>query len=310
MISVIIPIYNAAEHLEKCVGSLLKQSCREFEIILVDDGSTDGSADICDALCEKHVNIRVTHSENRGVAAARNTGIDMAVGELVTFIDADDCVPANYLEELYACIGEADISVCDVALYRGDEEICRFSCTDKLLDSADAVCRLLERKDINTGPCGKLFRRQTIKAIRFPALRVYEDILFVLGAFDKAASVAFTAKTEYSYIQNGESAMGTLNAVKCLDAVKASDAVCGYIKSKGGALFEKPFYTTVSHMFQYFIKEPATADEIILDKAFIEILAKYRKEIRACKAFPFKERLIFLAASHNIRLKNGIGRLI
>ncbi len=310
MISVIVPIYNAECFLEKCISSLLAQSYRDFEILLLDDGSTDGSADICDALCEEHSCIRVVHTENRGVAAARNLGIALALGDCICFVDADDRVPNSYLEVLFGCLGNADISVCDIAIYRGGNESARFTCNEPLLENTEAISRLLSRKEINTGPCGKLFKSAIIKELRFPDLKIYEDILFVLEAFDKARKIAFTSNTEYSYMQNYDSAMNTLNAVKCLDAVKAADIICSYICENGNLFLGLPFYTTVSHMFQYFIREPKTEEEICLDRAIIEVLAKYRSSIRACGAFSFKEKLIYLAASRNIRIKNGFGKLI
>ncbi len=310
MISVIVPIYNAEKFLANCIESFLNQSFTDTEILLIDDGSTDGSGKICDGFGEKHKNIRVFHTANGGVSAARNLGIDEAQGSFITFADADDCVPQNYLSSLFDCMGDADIAVCDVALYDGDTEKRRFTCSDELLDSAKATEKLLCRKDINTGPYAKLFRASVIKKLRFPALKLYEDILFVLAAFDAANSVAFTAETEYSYITNGDSAMHTINADKCLDVVVATDKICEYISRVGGELTDSAFYTTVSHLMQYFIHNPKNDAEKCLDKAIITVFAKYRKLIRKCKAFHFKEKLIYLAASRNLRIKNGLGKLI
>lgn len=308
MISVIIPIYNAERFLKKCIESLLSQSFTDFELLLIDDGSTDGSGVICDGFAFESV--RVFHTENRGVAAARNLGIIEARGEYITFIDADDCVPENYLFELFSCIGNADISVCDVALYQNGKETRRFFCEKQSVDGKTAVDLLLRRKEVNTGPCAKLFRASVVKNIHFPSLRLYEDILFVLESFDKASCVAFTSKTEYAYICNGDSAMQTLNAEKCLDVVTATEQICAYIDEKGGGLANDAFYTSVSHLMQYFIFDPKNEAEKALDKAIIGVFAKYRRLIKNCKAFSFKEKLIYLAASKNIRIKNGFGKLI
>ncbi len=310
MISVIIPIYNAERFLKKCIESLLTQDFCDFELLLVNDGSTDTSGEICNKYAAENDHIRVFHRENHGVAAARNFGLDRIMGDYVTFIDADDFVPVGYLSALYRCIGDADVSVCDVAFYENGKEKRRFSCSEEAMSGYDAVNKLLCRREINSGPYAKLFRSSLLQGLSFPALRIYEDILFVLDAFDKASSVAFTDRTEYAYISNGNSAMNTINAEKCMDVVTASERICEYIRAKGGVLSGEAFYTTVSHLMQYFIPTPKNEAEKALDRAIIGVFAKYRKEIKKCKAFPFKERLIYLSASHNIKIKNGFGKLV
>ena len=135
MISIIIPIYNSAALLPRCLDSILAQTYRDFTLILVNDGSTDGSGKICDGYAEKDERIRVIHKENGGVSSARNAGLDAADGEYITFIDSDDAIPPGYLETLYmAASGSgADVAICDVLFLSGDNARRRISCDHDFL---------------------------------------------------------------------------------------------------------------------------------------------------------------------------------
>lgn len=113
-ISIIVPVYQARQHLDQCIRSLAGQTFSDWELILVDDGSTDGSLDLCRQWAEKDPRIRLIRQENSGVSAARNTGIEAARGQWIGFVDADDWVEPDYLQKLYEHCGEAQISLCDV----------------------------------------------------------------------------------------------------------------------------------------------------------------------------------------------------
>lgn len=104
-ISVIVPVYNVKSLLPRCIDSLLNQQFTDYELLLIDDGSTDGSGDICDKYGKKDSRIKVIHKSNEGVSRTRNRGIDEAKGEWLTFVDSDDYVTPDYLSSLYACIG-------------------------------------------------------------------------------------------------------------------------------------------------------------------------------------------------------------
>ena len=119
-VSVIVPVYNSASTLERCLESLLAQSFTDFEIILVDDGSTDGSADICAGYSRHDSRIKVISQPNRGVSAARNLGLDNASGEYVAFCDSDDMVRPSWLSSMMAAAGKAGLVVCGYNIYRND----------------------------------------------------------------------------------------------------------------------------------------------------------------------------------------------
>ena len=125
MISIVIPVYNAESYLDECVSSVISQTYQDWECILVDDGSTDGSADICDKWCAKDCRISVIHQENRGVLTARNQGIEKAKGDYITFIDSDDWVNSEYLADMYngmALGGDIDVVSTGVIQHKASEE--------------------------------------------------------------------------------------------------------------------------------------------------------------------------------------------
>ena len=117
-ISVIVPVYNVKLYLHKCVDSILNQTYQNIEVLLIDDGSTDGSSDICDSYTEKDSRIKVVHKKNGGLSSARNTGLDMATGEYILFVDSDDYIDIEMIRRLYDALVKtgADMSVCNIRM--------------------------------------------------------------------------------------------------------------------------------------------------------------------------------------------------
>ena len=127
MITVIIPVYNSATFLDKCISSVLSQSYNDFELLLINDGSTDNSGEICDHYAQKDSRVKVIHKDNEGVSSARNIGLDQAKGEWITFVDSDDWVHEDFLKKRYelAIAEDADVAYCDVELvYNDHNEYC------------------------------------------------------------------------------------------------------------------------------------------------------------------------------------------
>ena len=206
-ISVIVPVYNAADLLPRAVNSVLMQDFTGYEVILVDDGSTDGSAHICDEFAEHEANIRVIHRENGGVSSARNAGIEAARGEYVMFMDADDAVRDGSLEGMYT-------SGCDFVL-AGFEKVVGSSVKESYKPAGnrtycgtDEICRFFDRvlpknnTYILNSACFKLFRRSLLmdRNIRFvEGLSFAEDKMFVMSFLECAEKVRTVSKTVYSY---------------------------------------------------------------------------------------------------------------
>ena len=276
MISVIIPIYNAAPYLPEMLQSLLEQTERDLEILLINDGSTDSSADICKAAAQEDARIRYVFQQNAGVSAARNRALTLAKGEYIAFLDADDRIDLNYFEQLSLACRGADISVCDIYVETRDgEQQAVFSAGNQSFSAPDAMNLLLTRKGINSGPCGKLFRRETIADLKFPPLKAYEDILFVRDAFARAENVTSTSKTAYHYYQNAGSAMAQQKKAPSQDIIFATADLLGLDRND---LLGQQFRHEVRRLYR-----------------------KHWTDIAFCKAFPWKEKILYLLFTFGLR---------
>ena len=308
-ISVIIPVYNAADTLAATIQAVLAQTYADLELLLINDGSSDSSGSICDGFSDHRV--RVFHQENQGVSAARNLGLARSAGEYITFLDADDIVPADYLQVLYDACRDADIAVCDVVSIQDGRELARFTHPDAVLTQREVLDFLLTRRRINSGPCAKLFRRKVLEGLTFPPLKAYEDILFIREAFCRARHIAVTDRTEYRYIQNPAGAMSSFFKAPSADIIRATDVLLEFIGSRPD-LSPNCFYITASHLMQYAIpaaQNPEGTDFVLQSR---KLYRKYWWQLIACSAFPWKEKIVFslfilgwIYTGHNIKRIGG-----
>ena len=213
MISVIVPVYNVAAYLGECIDSILAQTYRELEIILVDDGSTDGSGEICDEYAAKDDRVRVIHQENRGVSAARNNGFEAAHGAFIGFVDADDWIDPNMYKALVEAIGDADLVCCGYMEYpMGTLE---FSVPRGVKPAApcgveEALIHIYERNGYYVTLWNKLFRRQSLmRNGRFlmmdTSLYTGEDELWLMEVVTGCDKIAFVPEPLYHWRPRAES---------------------------------------------------------------------------------------------------------
>ncbi|WP_294542749.1 glycosyltransferase [uncultured Gemmiger sp.] len=217
LISVVVPVYNSAPYLETCLRSLLAQTWQDWEAILVDDGSTDGSARLCDTWAKKEPRLRVIHQKNAGVSAARNAGIAAARGEYLAFVDADDWVEPDYLQTLFNCIGSHDMAVCCVwDLSDWNEKVCGETVSLQVLRTTPS--RYANPVFINYA-CNKLYRTALVRpAIRFPeGVRRCEDAYFAQDCLLACRSIAVCPDKLYHYEQHEGSALHRFYTGVCRD---------------------------------------------------------------------------------------------
>ena len=213
LISIVVPVYNAADYLRRCLDSILKQTYDRFEVILVNDGSTDGSGGICQDYAARDSRIQVVHQENQGPSAARNRGLQLAQGEYVTFVDADDFLEATYLEVLYQSLVEhdADISICNFTSFNEERQSFLFSITQEMFfEQTYSVQEWLQKESsgannfhlVFTFSPMKLFKRALWEGIAYPLGRLREDDATIYKLYLKAKRIHFTNQPLYYYSQS------------------------------------------------------------------------------------------------------------
>ena len=203
IVSVIVPIYKVEEYLERCVDSILKQTYQNIEIILVDDGSPDKCGLICDEYSFKDHRIKVLHKVNGGLSDARNAGIDVASGQYITFIDSDDYVADNYVEELIRAIQgtQSDMSMV-AAQVVSESSPCLLNGNKgniTCISSNEAIIRSLHLS-LRQSAWGKLYKTEVFSDIRFPKGMLYEDLAITYQVFDKIEKMAISDAKLYKYV--------------------------------------------------------------------------------------------------------------
>ena len=216
MVSIIIPVYNVQDYLARCVDSVLTQTYTDLEIILVDDGSIDISGDICDEYALHDARVRVIHKENGGLSDARNAGLDVARGNYVAFIDADDYVHPSFVELLLKTINEtgAQIAVSTwQELKDGDKprkvRTKRPRCT--ILTQEEAISSVFYQKKLNHSACSRIFETQLFNNLRFPEGMLYEDLAIIYPLLCKVEKVALINTPMYYYMHRQGSIITTMS---------------------------------------------------------------------------------------------------
>lgn len=225
LISVIVPVYKVEKYLNQCVESIVNQTYRNLEIILVDDGSPDNCPAMCDAWAAKDSRIKVIHKENGGLSDARNAGLDIAAGAYIAFVDSDDWIAPDFLELLYEALKakNADIAECGVAYVDEGGNVLRNRATANLseMDKIEALRRLVLEDGIYQTVWNKLYRREVIDGIQFEKGRHHEDDFWTYQVFDRADRLATVNRLLYNYLQRDGSIMGGGYTLKRLDGLEA-----------------------------------------------------------------------------------------
>ena len=206
-LSVIVPVYKVEKYIHKCVDSILNQSFKDFELILVDDGSPDQCGKICDEYAKKDARVRVIHKENGGQSCARNRGLDIAKGEIIGFVDSDDDIEVNMYKNLIDFMDreELDIAFCDVYLVRGDRvrEQSMYSET-KVLNNVDGLKDNLICK-IDNAVWNKIYKKTIFDNLRFTEGIVYEDVRIMYKIFSESKKSGYLKQSLYYYYKRPNS---------------------------------------------------------------------------------------------------------
>ena len=177
MVSIIVPIYNVEEYLEECLESIRNQTYTNIEVILVNDGSTDGSIEICERFCQQDNRFKLLTQENQGLSAARNRGVKESIGEYIMFVDSDDVVKENIVEVLFFYMN-SDVDIVECQITRCKDELVENKPTSIMFkgESTEAILKSIEFKEVKFCAFTKLYRRELVEKVPFLEGYIYEDV--------------------------------------------------------------------------------------------------------------------------------------
>lgn len=208
-VSIIVPVYKVEKYISSCIESIINQTYKKFELLLIDDGSPDNCGKICDEYAKRDMRIKVYHKANGGLSDARNYGINHAQGNYLVFVDSDDFVASIYLETLVSLIKEfnADVACVDSILTKKRNISSQKSITEvrKCVSGIDAIEICFRRIGFGTSACGKIYKKELFIDIRFPEGKLYEDSQTIPYIFAKCTYVAYSNLKLYVYYMRAES---------------------------------------------------------------------------------------------------------
>ena len=277
-ISVIVPVYKVEKFLHRCVDSILGQTFRDFELILVDDGSPDSCGEICEAYAARDSRIHVIHQQNGGLSAARNTGIDWVMAEShshwLAFVDSDDWVHPEFLQQLYRAAEQTlcKISVC--GFYRTEGDPLPEGEDFSIHDSVTAVA------------WNKLYHRSLFKKLRYPIGKLHEDEFTTYKAIYQAGKIGVTPARLYAYYQNPEGIMRSDWNPRRMHVLEAFEQQIAFAREQNdGRLLNK-----ISEQYIYSVYEHLQKAEVIYQKELRKKLRTALKQGSECGCFPIEDR--------------------
>lgn len=242
LITVIVPIFKVEKYLNKCIESIVNQTYTNLEIILVDDGSPDNCPAMCDEWSERDTRIKVIHKHNGGLSDARNSGMTIATGEYIAFVDSDDLIHEKYFEVLITAIKEnnADISACDIDFVNEADDVSLTASLPSefsIYNSEQALETLIKGCGFRAIACNKLFCAKLLFEERFIEERYHEDEFFTYRILAKAQKLVYINSKMYYYLQRENSIVNSVS-VKHLDALDAYIERLDYFKSNFPNLYK------------------------------------------------------------------------
>lgn len=253
--SIVVPVYNVAAYLPGCIASILSQNFTDYELIMVDDGSTDNSGQLCDQLAAEHPDrkIRVIHQQNKGLGGARNTGMQAACGEFLFFIDSDDTITAGCLEKIAAYTEanpEADIVVFDYIKVNEEGKVIFWHHSYPENGICDSV---LQKKDmllLEHSAWDKVIRRKLFleTAVTFPERIWFEDLATIVKLYPYAKKIGYMQEGFYLYLERTGSIMNSKKCDKNRDMMVVFDSLISYFQEKG---FYEMFRTELEYLLAY-----------------------------------------------------------
>lgn len=298
LVSLVIPVFNAARYFSECLESIASQSFTDFEVTIIDDGSSDNSFEIAEQFCQRDSRFNVIKGQHGGVSKARNLGINLSKGRYIGFVDADDCLHTEMLGMLVDTLHSTDSDVCVCAFDKGTRFIPKVSenaISPLVMDYATAMKEALYQRVILNAPCGMIMKRSLLgEDIRFREGIRYEDLDAFYRFYENAAKITYIPAKLYFYRQAEDSFMHKWSDSR-LDALDVTDRIVDYMSDRHPDLLPAALDRRFSAHFNILLlmlKHDVRNDEA--KSRCIDVLKKHRlKELR----------------DKNVRLKNKLGAL-
>ena len=277
LLSVIVPVYNAGDYLKKCIDSILEQTYEHIEVILVDDGSTDGSGSICNEYMKQDNRVRVYHKENGGQASARNYGLNVLTGGYITFVDDDDWIEPTMYEELMAIAIEHETEITGCATMTeyadGTQRNYYLGIGSGIISAKTCIGNMLYGTQAWGFVWNKIFKAELFETVRFPEGKQLEDYLVMVRLFNEAKSIYFLQKGLYHY----NSREGTQSKRKWypgkLTIIESAEAIKNYClsncadKSIEGGAYRFTFGMYASVFWDIYMVKPEGWRQIISEQS-------------------------------------------
>ena len=237
LVSIIVPIYNVELYLKECVDSILSQTYKNIEVILVDEESPDSCGKICDDYVMMDSRIKVVHKKNGGLSDARNAGMKVATGTLITFVDSDDYIAEDFVKILFETMSENNADIAIANMKRTSRRDDKNTVTDWKVSNfkfEDALVCMLYGTPFGTSACGKLFKRNLFEGIEFPYGKFSEDLFTIYKIILKSKRVTYIGFDGYFYYYRDEGSIVVSGyKKKHLEALDAVDDIAESVKGKG-----------------------------------------------------------------------------
>lgn len=299
LISVVIPVYNVEEYIERCVDSVISQTYKNIEIILVDDGSPDNCPKICDDYAKKDKRVKVIHKKNGGLSDARNAGINIAKGKYISFIDSDDYVEKEYIKVLYETLIKynADMSISShEAIYDNGTIIDNSTNEEEVFTPEIIFKRILYSDGIDLSAWAKLYKIELFSDIKYPVGRIFEDAATTYKLIDKSQIIAVKSVPTYKYMIRSNSISNCSFSPKKMDLIISTKEMCDYIKKNYPALspacdrrLAYAYLSTLSQLANTNDNYPKEKQEIL------DYIKLNGKELLKDKSVPKRDKLAIIS---------------
>lgn len=302
LISIIVPVYNVEKYLQRCIESLISQTYKNIEIILVNDGSTDNSGEICRAYAQKYKNIVLIEKENEGISVARNTGIEIAKGSYISFVDSDDYIQNIFIERLYNLCkkNNSEVAICDFE--RTQQNNLNFTLLDQTGDEKVSTPEEMmfrccnKNKTKETLAWNKLYKKELFSDIRYPKGRIYEDLATTHKVLYKANLISECNDKMYAYYMSDNSITRKKYSLRHFECENmAQNERLEFFKNTGNIeLYNKALISIQRNRIANYCKcclELADCKEE--QNNLLTIIRRDEKKIRNWKNMDFQDKILF-----------------